>query len=254
MDDDKPWQTVTFLVALIYFFKVIELSCVLNKEMKVAYTRLTDRELAHRHQALRYTARVMRWIILLSLASPWVGMSPSLLLNAIYGMTIFVLLIWFQIKFLQYGENMTECIGVNDEILEATMTEKAPPSNPSETEETKADERDEEVQRCIEQWVSERHFTDPKVTIGSALADMGISSTALNYYLEQHTNVSNYRQWLPYLRIEEAKRIMLAHPDYSLQAIAEDCGYANSSNFSRAFKTQEGMTPGQWLSAQKGDL
>lgn len=254
VDDDKPWQTVTFLVALIYFFKVIELSCVLNKEMKVAYTRLTDRELAHRHQALRYTARVMRWIILLSLASPWVGMSPSLLLNAIYGMTIFVLLIWFQIKFLQYGENMTECIEVNDKILEATMTEKAPPSNPFEAEGTKADERDEEVQRRIEQWVNDRCFTNPKITIGEALQEMGITATALNYYLEQHTPVDNYRRWLPYLRIEEAKRIMTEHPDYSLEAIAADCGYANSSNFSRAFKTQEGMTPGQWLSAQKGDL
>lgn len=39
-----------------------------------------------------------------------------------------------------------------------------------------------------------------------------------------------------------------------LEAIAADCGYANSSNFSRAFKAQEGMTPGQWLSAQKEDV
>ena len=34
----------------------------------------------------------------------------------------------------------------------------------------------------------------------------------------------NYRQWLPYFRIEEAKRFMLAHPDYSLQSVAEAHG------------------------------
>ena len=83
---------------------------------------------------------------------------------------------------------------------------------------------------------------------------MGISTTSLNYYLEQHTTVGNYRKWLPYLRIEEAKRIILEHPDYSFEAIANQCGYANSSNFSRAFKAQEGMTPGQWLSAEMGDV
>ena len=124
---------------------------------------------------------------------------------------------------------MAECIKVDDEIAEAVTAE--------------AENQNEQLRQCIEQWVSERHFTDSNIT-----------ATSLSYYLEQHTTVENYRQWLPYLRIEEAKRIMLAHPDYSLQAVAEECGYANSSNFSRAFKNQEGMTPGQWLTKQKGDV
>ena len=240
INDQQPWRTATFVVAFLYFLKVIELSLILGKEMKMTDTRLTDEELTERHKVLRYTARVMKWIILVSLFSPWVGMSSSLMLNALYGIVIFPLLLGFIVLFLVYGYNMAECIEVNDEIAEAVKTE--------------TDTQNEQIRQRIEQWVSERHFTDPKVTIGSALADMGISSTALNYYLEQHTNVSNYRKWLPYLRIEEAKRIMLAHPDYSLQAIAEDCGYANSSNFSRAFKTQEGMTPGQWLTKQKDNI
>ena len=237
VNDQQPWLTATFVVAFLYFLKVIELSWVLFQEMKKTDTRLTDEELTERHNVLRYTARVMKWIILVSIFSPWVGMSSSLMLNALYGIVIFPLLLGFIGMFIVYGWNMAECIEVNDEITEAVKTEAA-----TETEQTR---------QRIEQWVSERRFTDPNVTIGSALADMGITATALNYYLEQHTIVEHYRQWLPYLRIEEAKRYMLEHPDYSLQAIAEECGYANSSNFSRAFKAQEGMTPGQWLSAQR---
>lgn len=179
----------------------------------------------------------MKWIILLSVFSPWVGMSPSLLLNAIYGCIIFPLLITFIIKFLVYGSNMAECIQVDNEIAEAVMTEE--------------ENQNEQIRRRIEQWLSERHFIDPKVKIDAALAEMGISSTALNFYLEQNTTVQNYRKWLPYLRIEEAKRYMLAHPDYSLDAVAEACGYSDKSNFSRAFKEQEGMPPGQWLSKNK---
>ena len=237
INDQQPWLTATFVVALLYFLKVIELSWVLFQEMKKTDTRLTDEELAERHNVLRYTARVMKCIILVSLFSPWVGMSSSLMLNALYGIVIFPLLLVFIVLFLIYGYNMAECIEVNDEIAEAVKTE--------------TDTQNEQVRQRIEQWVSERHFTDANITIGGALEEMGITATALNFYLEQHTNVENYRQWLPHLRIEEAKRYMLEHPDYSLQAIAEECGYANSSNFSRAFKAQEGMTPGQWLSDRK---
>lgn len=237
INDQQPWMTATFVVACLYFAKVIELSLVLGKEMKAATLRLTDDELAQRHSALRFTARVMKWIILFSLFSPWVGMSPSLVLNSLYGIIIFPLLLAFIGLFILYGWNMAECIRVNDEIARAVAAE--------------AENQNEHIRQRVEQWVSRRRFVDPSLTISGALQEMDITPTALNFYLEQHTNVENYRKWLPHLRIEEAKRYMLEHPDYSLQAIAEECGYANSSNFSRAFKSQEGMTPGQWLSAER---
>lgn len=240
INDQQPWLTATFVVAFLYFLKLIELSWVLFQEMKMTDTRLTDEELTERHKVLRYTARVMKWIILVSLFSPWVGMSSSLMLNALYGIIIFLLLLGFIGLFLVYGYNMAECIEVDDEIAEAVMTE--------------TNDQNEQVRQRIEQWVSERHFTNPDITINSALSDMGISSTALSYYLEQHTAVENYRHWLPYLRIEEAKRIILEHPEYSFETVANQCGYANSSNFSRAFKAQEGMTPGQWLTKQKDNI
>ena len=240
INDQQPWLTATFVVAFLYFLKVIELSWVLFQEMKKTDTRLTDEELTQRHDALRFTARVMKWIILVSLFSPWVGMSSSLLLNSFYGIIVFTLLLMFIVTFIVYGWNMAECIKVDDEIAEAVTAE--------------AENQNEQLRQCIEQWVSERHFTDSNITISDALQEMGITATSLSYYLEQHTTVENYRQWFPHLRIEEAKRYMLEHPDYSLQAIAEECGYANSSNFSRAFKAQEGMTPGQWLTKQKENI
>ena len=121
---------------------------------------------------------------------------------------------------------------MNDEIAEAVTVE--------------THTQNELVRQRIEQWVSERHFTNPDINISEALQEMGISATALNFYLEQHTPVDNYRRWLPYLRIEEAKRIMAEHPEYTLEAIAADCGYANKSSLSHAFKQQVGMTPAVW--------
>ena len=202
VNDQQPWLTATFVVAILYFVKLLELSWTLGREMRVTDTRLTDEELAQRHDALRFTARVMNWIILFSLFSlfsPWVGMSPSLMINSLYGVVIFLLLLLFIGLLIVYGWNMAECMKVDNEIAEAVKTEAA-------TENALTRQR-------IEQWVSERRFTDPDTTITSALEAMGVSATALNFYLEQHTAVDNYRQWLPYLRIEEAKRIMQEHPE-----------------------------------------
>ena len=106
-----------------------------------------------------------------------------------------------------------------------------------------------ELKQRIEEWVGRRRFADPSLTISEALREMCISPSALNFYLENNTTVGGYRKWLPYLRIEEAKRIMLEHPDYSLEHVAESCGYANGGNLSRAFKVKEGVPPSEWISS-----
>lgn len=242
VNDEAPWKTATFIVAVCYFLGVVELSRTLLHDMKVVSTRLNDDELEERHQALRYTASSMHWVIITSLATPWVGMSTSFLLNSIFGLVVFGMLIWFIVEFLLYGSNMTELIEVSDEITEAVMKEEE-----SRSEQEMQQDSFATAQQRIEQWVSQRHYTNPNVTISSALNEMDISVTALNFYLEQNTIVSNYRKWLPYLRIEEAKRIMLEHPEYSLDAVASECGYANKSSLSHAFKAQEGVTPLVWM-------
>lgn len=242
INDAQPYMTLTFIVAILYFLNLIELSWVLHKEMKVADTRLTDEELSERHNALRYTAVVMNWIILFSLLTPWINMSPSLLLNSVFGMIMFALLFWFLVKFIHYGENMAEFIEVNDEITEATM---------NEAEAVESDDSlMKDLQQRIELWVSQKHYTNPNITMTEALEEMGITAKMLNLYLLQYTSVDSYRAWLPMLRIKEAKRVMLAHPEYCLQAIAEACGYTRSGNFSRAFKAQEGISPSEWMKKQ----
>lgn len=245
INDDAPWKTITFVVAICYFLKIIELSRTLLNEMKLVDTRLVDEELEGRHKALHYTATSMYCVIIFSLITPWVGILSSLLLNSLFGLIIFCLLTWFVIKFVLYGNNMAELIEVSDEITEAEMIEE-------ESQSQKEIQQDSfrAAQLRIEQWINERHFANPNITINEALKQMSISATALNFYLEHHTCVDNYHKWLPYLRIEEAKRMMLEHPEYSLDAIAEACGYSGRTTLSRAFKTQEGIPPAEWLNQQ----
>jgi len=108
----------------------------------------------------------------------------------------------------------------------------------------------EYVKEQIEQWVEERHYTDARLNLNDTLVQLGITEKALNHYLVNNTDSQNYRQWIVQLRIEEAKRQILLHPKYTLQSIALVCGYSAGSSLTRAFKTQEGMTPAEWQKKQ----
>lgn len=246
INDEAPWQTATFVVAVCYSVKLLELSNTLGHEMNITAKRLTDDELDEPHQALKYTAKSMRWVILLSLATPWVGMSSSILLNSVFGIAILGMLLWFVIKFGLLGYNMAQLIEVTDEIYEASIIEEETVATNHVTADTPTNDFSK-----IEQWVASRSYVDANITIKDALDQMGITATTLNAYLELNTNVKGYRQWLPYLRIVEAKRLMLDQPELSLQSVAEACGYANNSNLTRAFKGQEGLTPTAWATMKR---
>lgn len=241
INDEKPLSTVTFLIAISLFCNILEISYVLHREIRKTDISLTDNELQGRHETLRYTARAIYCAVLMSLFSPWIGMSNSLILNATYGLVVFGILSWFTGQFCRYGNDMDEVIEVNDEIQEAAIIEMEPYNFFS------ADATDKKVT----QWLEERHYTNPNIIIGTALHQMGITATALNTYIQNNTQASCFRKWLPILRIEEAKRQMLSHPELSIQTIAEDSGFANLANFTKAFKMQEGISPIEWLNKMK---
>jgi AraC-like DNA-binding protein len=45
------------------------------------------------------------------------------------------------------------------------------------------------------------------------------------------------------LRIAEAKRVILAHPDWNNETVAQHCGFTDRSYFQRIFKKYVGITP-----------
>jgi len=113
---------------------------------------------------------------------------------------------------------------------------------------------EEVVKARVDLWVAERHFADPKLTIKDALEQIGINEKVLDYYLEHHTDQRSYRLWMSYLRVEDAKRQLLLHPNHTLDTIANKCGYASSSTLVRAFKAQEKMPPLEWLRKNKTNI
>lgn len=198
IDDVEPHTTVTFYIALALFAKITQMAIVLHRGLKKTRSSLTDGELQQRHVALRYTSHAMNALLVVAVFAPWAGLTSSTLLYTITKLTLLMTLSWLVCEFCLYGYNMAETIEVNDEIREAQLMEEERPST----------DISEHATRKIEAWVDARHYTDPILTIGTALKQMGVSASTLNAYLSSNTDATNFRKWLPYLRIEEAKRQM----------------------------------------------
>lgn len=98
----------------------------------------------------------------------------------------------------------------------------------------------------IQQWVALRTYLNATMTIKQALNEIGTDADTLNRYLNDYLHLSGYRQWISYLRIEEAKKLLKDYPAYSLNAVGNMCGFVEGSNFARAFRMQTGLTPSEW--------
>ena len=74
---------------------------------------------------------------------------------------------------------------------------------------------------------------------------IGISRYRLTARL--HQQGLKYTEWIAQLRVEEAKRIIAAHPDWSNDAVAQHCGFTDRTVLQRTFKRIEGITPQKYL-------
>jgi len=74
-------------------------------------------------------------------------------------------------------------------------------------------------------------------------ANMGINS--LHELFQQAFDMSPYSYFLQ-MRLREAKRILLQHPNKALREVAEQTGFNDVSHFVATFRKKEGITPGKY--------
>lgn len=98
---------------------------------------------------------------------------------------------------------------------------------------------------CIGQWIEEKHFLKPGITIDDLAKFLGTNRTYLSTYFNNEKGVT-FRQWINGLRIEEAKHIISDEPKITMIELASRLGYADTSTFFRQFKTVEGIQPSVW--------
>jgi AraC-like DNA-binding protein len=94
----------------------------------------------------------------------------------------------------------------------------------------------------------EKYFLRHNVTILEMALYLKIGRTTLSKFVNGEEGM-NFNKWINTLRADEAKRILLKYPDFTIIQIAEMLGYVDASSFIRRFKQIVGETPSVWRKA-----
>ena len=122
---------------------------------------------------------------------------------------------------------------------EVEAVTKATEQQPVDTEE------DPRVKRAVERWIERGGYLKSGMNMPSVAAEIGIPQYQLSGWLRQQN--CKYSEWMTDLRVEEAKRVIKSHPDWSNESVAEHCGFSDRTYFQKKFKEKTGMTPADYL-------
>lgn len=116
----------------------------------------------------------------------------------------------------------------------------------SETECLKLKERLEELMR------EKKPYLNPELKIKDVAQLMRTPVHQLSYMFNMSMH-QRYNDYINHCRIEEFKAVVASEDasQYTIEALAERCGFSSKTSFFRNFKAQEGITPNEYVRIQK---
>ena len=104
-----------------------------------------------------------------------------------------------------------------------------------------------EIDNAVAAWTARGGHLKSGMLLPLAAAGIGIPKYRLTCWL--HQRGMKYTDWIAGLRVEEAKRTIEAHPEWSNEAVAQHCGFTDRTLL-RAFRKVTGMTPAQYAESR----
>lgn len=178
-------------------------------------------------------------LLIVSLIAPAIIFSRVLLL--IVGPLFLLSLFIFSVNFVCLGLNLRPIA----DVLESNHPIGNPAGNAAAEEEVISAADKAAIQAALDSWVSKGGFSNQDVSLGKLAISVGFPAQTVSRYISMNHGVT-FRVWLSRIRLEEAKRLLVARPEATIEYIAEECGFASRSYFQNLFKAETGFTPREW--------
>ena len=127
---------------------------------------------------------------------------------------------------------------------------------PKTSEEPKSLENEDELKviynKTLELISDEKYYLNKSVKLMDLASELPYSerqvSRAINRFSE-----GNFNKFINSFRIEQAKELLTGgqYDHYTIEAIAEECGFSNKVSFYNAFKSNTGMSPTQFRASKQ---
>lgn len=101
------------------------------------------------------------------------------------------------------------------------------------------------VENAVEQWTASESYKEHNLTLSVVARQMGVTRKQLQEWLRT-SEYKNLAGLVTPLRINEAKRVLKVHNEWSIESVADHCGFSSREYFHRAFRDYTGMTPAKY--------
>ena len=188
-----------------------------------------------RYDLFRWMGLSVILLVLLGLMVPFVIFStgwPLVMFSVVFISTMYYCATSFQ----SYGISLD-----SQRVEEAQKIQQADEAQPAVS--SVLSEKDmARVNKAAERWVAEKGFRKQNLTLTVVANELGVQRYLLKAWL-QESHYGKLSDWLNILRTEEAQRLLQEHPDWALDAVAEQCGFGSRQYFHKVFHAQTGYTP-----------
>ena len=224
--------------------------------MQCHYTYLHFRELRRMHRSLenyydrdmsvllRSMERAIEVLASIAVLAPQAIFNSGWLLG-IFGLLFLLGIYYFVLSFVAYvvSSDSSQVMVADQHSDEKEPEEETKVPSPEMSENDR-----QRLENAVNHWLEQDKHLRSGLTIQAVADEMKIPRYQLSAWLKT-TQHETFSAWLTHLRIEEAKQLMTAHPDWSNDVIAEQCGFGSRTYFQTVFRKQTGMTPAEFLSA-----
>jgi len=169
----------------------------------------------------------------------------------LFGPFILIALLFYVVSFVALGYNispLSTIIDATESKEEATIAHIAYATEDSAPQHSPA--KAANIEQAISAWHATGGYCDPELTCATMALRLGVKRAELVQYISECHGLT-FRVWLSNIRIEEAKRLLMEQPNFSNEAIAQECGFSSRTWLQQKFKASTGMTPAEWRAAQQ---
>lgn len=229
----------TIFAALIFYFFIHQ----------IRYMKIIRQAVANFYDSdLRDLLSWMQWSIYL--LAMMAILAPLMIFTQGALLAIFAIMILLSIFYLIDCFCLYIVSNAPEKVVEAQQNEEDVRSEEVSDLQQKSEDRISEsslhrVELAVAAWIDKRGHLQTGLNLPNAAEEIGVPRYLLSAWLKQRG--LHYSDWLTALRIDEAKQVMRAHPDWSNESIAQHCGFSDRTYFQRKFKDLTGLTPNDYL-------
>ena len=127
--------------------------------------------------------------------------------------------------------------GISENITRVEEAEKDHEAQPVDSRPI-----DPAITQAVEKWKASEAYREHNLTVAIVARQMGLPQRQLQEWLRQ-SEYGKLAGLVTTLRINEAKRVLKEHPDWSTESVADYCGFSSREYFHRTFRQVTGTTP-----------